>query len=268
MREDTAQPIGFANTSLPDVIELDGVGQSYDEGKTWVLRGCDLLIEDAPDTGQFVVILGPTGCGKSTLLRYVAGLLKPTEGIVRLRGAVPKHDDHGVAMVFQQYSSVPCYTVWENVALPLLYAGVPEKERRQRAWEMIRLVGLEDHVHKWPQRMSGGQRQRIALARALVANPEIVLMDEPLGALDTKTRLEMQLLVADIYNRLSPTIIFVTHDVAEAVFLADDIYVMGGKPANIVEHYPGILGRRTQQVKNQASFNVMVAQIERMLHSL
>ena len=107
----TEQLVGFHNTDLKDIIELRGVGQSYDGGKHWILKGVNLLIEDLPGQGQFVCILGASGCGKSTLLRYIAGLQKPTEGSVLLRGTIPKHDDHGVSMVFQQYSSLPCYTV-------------------------------------------------------------------------------------------------------------------------------------------------------------
>lgn len=219
-----------------------------------------------------MVILGPSGCGKSTLLRYIAGLQQPTTGQVLINGKVPKHDDHGVAMVFQQYSSLPCYTVRENVALPLLYRGVPEKECRELSMEMIQLVGLDGHQHKYAKMpgLSGGQMQRVALARALVASPDIVLMDEPFGALDTRTRLEMQLLVFDIYRQIHPTIIFVTHDISEAVFLADDIYVMRARPGQIAMHFSGIGGgiNRNANLKQMPSFVARVAEIEEAMMGL
>lgn len=265
------QAVGFNNAAdLPDIIELRDVSHSYDGGKTWIIKGCSLLVEDLPGQGQFVVLLGPSGCGKSTLLRYISGLQKPTSGDVLLHGAKPRHDDYGVAMVFQQYSSLPCYTVLDNVALPLRYAGADAKLRRDRAMEMIKLVGLEGHENKWARMptLSGGQMQRVAIARSLVANPEILLMDEPFGALDTKTRLEMQLLVYQIYERFHPTILFVTHDVSEAVFLADDIYVMRKNPGQIEYHFPGLRGARHQDLKKDSSFVTMAVEVERVLHSL
>src|SRR3990167_10566916 len=250
------QAVGFFNTDLPDVIELRDVGQSYDGGKRWILRGCNLLIEDQPGQGQFVVILGASGCGKSTLLRYIAGLQKPTEGQVLLNGLVPKHDNHGVAMVFQQYSSLPCYQVWENVALPLVYKGLSWKDARPDAYEVLDHVGLKGQEQKYAKypTLSGGQLQSVAIARSLVAHPDIILMDEPFGALDTKTRLEMQLLVYRIWADMHPTIVFVTHDIAEAVFLADDIYVMRARPGQIVEHFPGLTMPRTPDVKQSGEF--------------
>lgn len=266
----TEQPIAFANTDLPDVIELRDVGHTYDGGKSWIIKGCNLLIEDLPDQGQFVVILGESGCGKSTLLRYIAGLQKPTSGKVLLHGSVPKHDDHGVAMVFQQYSSLPCYTVLENVALPLLYQGVSQKERHATAAELIDLVGLKGHDHKYAKypTLSGGQLQRVAIARSLAGSPQILLMDEPFGALDTRTRLELQLLVYRIWSETHPTIIFVTHDISEAVFLADDIYIMRARPGQIVEHFPGLQMPRTPEVKQSPDFLRRVNEVERMMMSL
>ena len=266
-----AQPIGFNNSDLPDVIELRGVGQSYDGGKKWIVQNCDLLIEDKPGQGQFVVLLGPSGCGKSTLLRYIAGLQKPTAGTVLLHGNVPKHDDHGVAMVFQQYSSLPCYTVLENVALPLLYKGIPKKERDIRALQMIDGVGLKGHEHKYARMpaLSGGQMQRVAIARSLVVEPEIILMDEPFGALDTRTRLDMQMLVYGIWEKFHPTIIFVTHDISEAVFLGDDIYVMRRNPGQLVEHFSGIpFDRMWPGAKQDSRFTAKVSEIERYMMAL
>lgn len=225
------------NPNQKNIIELKNVSQSYDGGKTWIMKNCDFIIEDKPDQGQFVVILGMSGSGKSTLLRYIAGLQKPTQGTVLVNGnPVGKHER--VSMVFQQYSSLPWYTVLENVGLALRFQGVKKAERDARAMELIKLVGLEGHEHKYAQypTLSGGQLQRVAIARSLLANPKILLMDEPFGALDIKTRLSMQDLLTSIWHKFQSTIIFVTHDISEAVYLADDIYILKSQPSKIVEH--------------------------------
>jgi NitT/TauT family transport system ATP-binding protein len=230
----TLQRVAFPQTDLSDVIELRGVGQSYDAGRTWIVKDCNLLIEDHVGRGQFVVILGRSGCGKSTLLRYIAGLTEPTQGQVLIYGK-PREPELPISMVFQQYSSIPCYTVLENVGLPLRYRGVSRKEEAERAMEMIQLVGLDGHQQKYAKTptLSGGQLQRVALARSLVATPEIVLFDEPFGALDSRTRLEMQLLVHQIFATLGQTCVFVTHQIDEAVFLGDEIYLMRANPGQI-----------------------------------
>ena len=256
--------VEFTNTALPDVIELRGVGQSYDGGKTWIIRGLNLLIEKRPNEGGFVMVLGRSGCGKSTVLRYIAGLQKPTEGEVLIH-AQPRPEELPISMVFQRYSSLPCYTVLDNVALPLLYRGVGEKDRLEQAMEMVKLVGLEGHEHKYAKEpgLSGGQLQRVALARSLVANTEIILMDEPFGALDTRTRLEMQLLVFKIWKQLRNTIVFVTHAVDEAVFLADDIYLMRKDPGQIVRSFHVDLEfERTPKTKQEKRFQDLVMEVD------
>ncbi len=225
------------DTNLPNIIELRNIRQSYDGGQTYIIDGLDLLIEDKPAQGQFTVILGASGAGKSTVLRYIAGLQRPTAGEVLVKGQ-PVDEAMRVGMVFQQYSSLPWRTVLENVALPLEYQGVAKPERLDRAAEMIELVGLKGHEQKFAQypTLSGGQLQRIAIARSLIANPEILLMDEPFGALDINTRLQMQDLLLEIWHRIHPTIVFVTHDIPEAVYLADEIYMMKPAPSRFVEH--------------------------------
>ena len=232
------EPVRFTNTELPDIIELRNVSQSYDGGKTFVLKDFNLLIEDKPNAGQFVVILGVSGSGKSTVLRYISGLQEPTGGDVLLHGK-PREKEASVSMVFQQYSSMPWFTVLENVMLPLTYNGVPEKEAREKARQMIEVVGLAGHERKFAKYplLSGGQLQRVAIARSLIANPEIILMDEPFGALDTRTRFQMQQFLASLWLRLQSTIVFVTHDIAEAVFLGDDIYLMRSNPGQIVGYF-------------------------------
>jgi NitT/TauT family transport system ATP-binding protein len=227
----------FTDSHQENIIELRGIRQSYDGGKNFIIDGLDLLVEDKPAQGQFVVILGASGAGKSTVLRYIAGLQRPTEGDIWVKGK-PIEEAPRVGMVFQQYSSLPWRTVLENVALPLEYQGVDAKERETRAREMIELVGLAGHEDKFAQypTLSGGQLQRVAIARSLIANPDILLMDEPFGALDINTRLQMQDLLMEIWHSIHPTIVFVTHDIPEAVYLADDIYMMKPAPSRFTEH--------------------------------
>ena len=185
----------FKDTDQANIIALSNIQQSYDGGETFVLKDLDFLVEDKPAQGQFVVILGPSGSGKSTILRYIAGLQKPTAGEVLIHGA-PISDGKRIGMVFQQYSSLPWMTVLDNVALALRYQGMGDKERREKAQEIINLVGLAGHEDKFAQypTLSGGQLQRVAIARSLMANPDILLMDEPFGALDINTRLQMKFL--------------------------------------------------------------------------
>jgi len=191
-----------------------------------------------------------SGCGKSTVLRYIAGLQKPTEGEVLIHGQ-PKTDDQRVSMVFQQYSSLPWMSVLDNVALALKFKGVEKKERIARAMEMIEMVGLKGHEHKYCQypKLSGGQLQR--------------LMDEPFGALDVSTRLQMQNLLLDLWKKFHSTIIFVTHDISEAVYLGDDIYIMKSAPSRFVEHIKVDLPMdRSIETKRDPRFIELVNEVE------
>ncbi len=257
------QPVKFDNTELPDIIELRGIKQIYGD-KPPIINDLNLLIEDKPNQGQFVVLLGSSGCGKSTVLRFLAGLQRPTEGRVLIYGK-DRTQSNRVGMVFQQYSSFPWMSVLDNVALGLQYQGVSVKKRRERAREMIRLVGLEGHEDKYAQypTLSGGQLQRVAIARSLLYESKILLMDEPFGALDIETRLQMQDLLAKIWVDIHPTVIFVTHDIPEAVYLGDDIYVMGRNPGNIRKKFTSPLPFvRNKGMKRDMSFINRVNEIE------
>ncbi|PKV53096.1 NitT/TauT family transport system ATP-binding protein [Aquimarina sp. MAR_2010_214] len=252
------------NSDAANIIELRNVFQSYDNGKTNIIENLDLLVEDKPMQGQFTVILGMSGCGKSTLLRYIAGLQEPTSGTVLVKGK-PVSKENRVSMVFQQYSSLPWMTVLDNVGLGLRFKGVSKKERDEKAMEMIQLVGLDGHQKKYAQypTLSGGQLQRVAIARSLMSNPEILLMDEPFGALDVKTRLQMQDLLIGIWEKFSPTILFVTHDIQEAVYLADDIYIMKHAPSQFVKHIDIDLPfQRTRETKRLQHFDELVHEVE------
>lgn len=255
----------FQNTTSSDIIiSMRGIHQSYDEGKSWVIQDFDLLIKDKPNQGQFVVILGMSGCGKSTILRYIAGLQNPTKGEILVNQKPVDHNNR-VSMVFQKYSSLPWMTVLENVALGLQYQGISRTERDQRAMEMIKMVGLEGHEKKYAQypTLSGGQLQRVAIARSLLANPSIILMDEPFGALDIKTRLQMQDMLLNIWLKFHSTIIFITHDIAEAVYLGDDIYIMKSPPSKIVEHIVVDLPlERNFETKRSPRFTQLVREVE------
>lgn len=262
--------VTFKDTELPNIIQLENVSQSYDGGKSYIIKDFNLLIEDHPDRGQFVVLLGVSGSGKSTILRYICGLQKPTSGLIKIHDKLISDEPH-ISMVFQQYSSFPWMTVKENVALGLQFQGVDEKTRLQKAQEMIELVGLAGHENKYAQypTLSGGQLQRVAIARSLLANPEILLMDEPFGALDIKTRLQMQELLIQLWEKFHSTVIFVTHDIAEAVYLADDIYIMKTAPSNIVEHIKVDLAEhRTRELKREKHFMELVQDVEDRMVSI
>lgn len=257
------------NVVLDNIIELRGISQSYDGGKNWIMDGLDFIIEDKPNQGQFSVILGMSGSGKSTLLRYIAGLQKPTKGEIIVNGK-PVSPDNRVSMVFQQYSSLPWMTVLDNVGLALRFKGMKKKDRDEKAMELIKLVGLEGHEHKYAQypSLSGGQLQRVAIARSLLANSKILLMDEPFGALDIRTRLQMQDLLIGLWEKFQSTIVFVTHDISEAVYLADDIYILKAQPSKIVEHIDIDLPlQRSREVKRDPRYTELVHHVEdRMLH--
>lgn len=246
------------------IVKLSNIDQSYDGGESFIIKGLDLEILDKDGQGELIAILGMSGCGKSTVLRYIAGLQQPTAGEVFLKGK-PVTDKERCGMIFQQYSSLPWLTVLENVALSLKFKGISDKERKDRAREMIVKVGLEGHENKYAvyPTLSGGQLQRVAIARSLLANPEILLMDEPFGALDISTRLQMQDLLLKVWAEFRPTIIFVTHDIPEAVYLAEDIHIMKYAPSKFVEHIPIDLGlERNRLTKRDPHFTELVHEVE------
>ncbi len=245
-----------------NTIELKGIAQSY--GAKDVIKDLSFTATQKEGESLIVAVLGPSGCGKSTLLRYISGLQNPTSGEVFLHGKKRTESDR-VGMVFQKYSSLPWRTVLENVEMGLEYQNATAKDRKDRALEMLALVDLEEHANKYAQypTLSGGQLQRVAIARSLVANPSILLMDEPFGALDIKTRLKMQELIQEICHKYVITIVFVTHDVSEAVYLADEIVIMGGNPSKIAQNVTVPFGKnRTRKLKNDEHFENLVRQIE------
>jgi NitT/TauT family transport system ATP-binding protein len=193
----------------------------------------DVSLDVAP--GEFICLLGPSGCGKSTLLGALAGHLRPSGGAIRVDGMAVDgpHPERG--LVFQQHTLFPWKKVLHNVAFGLKMKGVARAEREQRARELIKLVGLEGFEQHYPSQLSGGMKQRVEIARVLINQPRVMLMDEPFGALDAQTRLMMQQLLLDVWDRIKTTVVFITHDIDEALFLADRILVMSPRPGRIVE---------------------------------
>jgi NitT/TauT family transport system ATP-binding protein len=184
--------------------------------------------------GELVSIVGPSGCGKSTLLRIIAGLEKQSDGGVIVDGRCVLKPEKDVGLVFQQYALFPWRTTCENVEFGLELAGINKKERRLRAEEYVNLFGLQGFEDLYPDQLSGGMQQRVAIARTLIINPKLVLMDEPFGSLDSQTRNDMQEFLVEILNKRRDTILFVTHNVDEAVFLSDRIVVLSKRPARIL----------------------------------
>ena len=192
-------------------------------------------VDFAIKPGEFVCILGPSGCGKSTLLGALAGHITPSHGNLTLDGEPIKNPSPERGMVFQHHTLFPWRSALDNVAFGLKMRGVNKIERRAQALEMLKLVGLEDSAKRWPSQLSGGMQQRVEIARVLINKPRLLLMDEPFGALDAQTRLKMQQLLLSIWSRIRTSVVFVTHDIDEALFLADRILVMSPRPGKIIE---------------------------------
>jgi ABC-type nitrate/sulfonate/bicarbonate transport system ATPase subunit len=224
-------------SGAPPKLRVQDLSVSYIDrrgNRTEAVRDVSFDVYDMPEDGEIVVFLGPSGCGKSTILKAVAGLLPPTKGQVLVDGKLVTDVGRDRGMVFQAYTSFGWLTVRENVEYGLKLKGVGKSERRKVSDKILESVGLADFANRYPKDLSGGMKQRVAIARTLVNNPRVVLMDEPFGALDPQTRWGMQSLLLDISRAENNTILFVTHDVSEAVYLADTIYVLSQRPARIL----------------------------------
>lgn len=215
-------------------IEMTGVSVVFDTParKVTAVTGIDQTVPHS----SFVSIVGPSGCGKSTLLAVVSGLQKATTGTVSVAGRPVTGPDPKIGVVFQEDSTLPWRTVEENVSFAMeMIGGVPKATRRQRALETIQLVGLGGFEKSYPSMLSGGMRQRVALARTLAVQPEVVLMDEPFAALDQQTRLFLGAEVRQIWASTQQTIMFVTHDISEAILLSQQVWVMSYRPGTIID---------------------------------
>ncbi|MEM9232462.1 MAG: ABC transporter ATP-binding protein [Pseudomonadota bacterium] len=215
-------------------LQLDSVSKIFDDGGRRVEAVCPLTL--GVERGQIVTFLGPSGCGKTTLMRMVGGLETPTSGRITLNGSELAGPDRRRGMVFQSYAAFPWLTVAGNIRLGVKYRRDLSSDAREATVQrLLTLVGLEGFDHSYINRISGGMRQRVAIARTLAADPEVLLMDEPFGALDALTREHLQIKLLDINRAAAKTTIFVTHDVEEAILLAHRVLVFSARPARVLE---------------------------------
>jgi NitT/TauT family transport system ATP-binding protein len=235
---------------------------------TEAVRDVSFDVVDKPETGEIVVFLGPSGCGKSTILKAVAGLLTATKGEIFVDGEPVTGVGRDRGMVFQAYTSFGWLTVRENVEYGLRLRNVAAAERRTQAKKYLDAVGLTEFADHYPKDLSGGMKQRVAIARTLINRPRIILMDEPFGALDPQTRWGMQGLLLDVSRSANPTILFVTHDVSEAVYLADTVYILSPRPARLlhrvdVPYFPV----RNIELKSAAEFRAVEKRLLDLLYA-
>jgi NitT/TauT family transport system ATP-binding protein len=257
------------NTSSPAVV-VSAVNKIFNQGKANqvdALVDIDLTVQP----GEFISLIGPSGCGKSTLLRLIADLLQPTSGSVTINGktAHQARVDQDYGMAFQQSGLFEWRNVARNIELPLELKGWDKAKRRERARQMLELVKLSDFAAHMPWQLSGGMQQRVAIARALASHPPLLLMDEPFGALDEMTREHMQAELLRICNDTHTTVIFVTHSIPEAVYLADRVVVMSPRPGRITTIVDVGLGRnRTELTREASDFFARVTEVREALRGI
>src|SRR5437763_7636083 len=236
---------GTTQGSLPELVAFHKVCKSFGHGADAkvAIQDVSFRVEDLPDKGELVTIVGPSGCGKSTLLRIISALnphFPPTSGEVRVFGKPAERPGSDRGLVDQKYSLLPHLTVLDNIAFGLRLRGVGRSERLKRAQEWVLKVGLDGSETKYPSELSGGMQQRVSIAATLILQPEILLMDEPFGALDPRIRLRMQELLIQLWTEQQSTVFLVTHSVEEAVYLGDRVFLMASKPGRLIEvlHVP------------------------------
>ncbi|WP_295615849.1 ABC transporter ATP-binding protein [Chamaesiphon sp. GL140_3_metabinner_50] len=233
-------------------VQIDNLSKQFDtqNGNITVLKNININIAE----GEFVCVVGASGSGKSTLLRQIAGLDTPSSGEIRIGGVPVKGPSPDRGMVFQNYTLYPWMNVQENTEFGLKLQGVAKRERRERASYYLDVVGLSDFARSLPNQLSGGMKQRVAIARALVCEPKILLMDEPFGALDIHTKESMHEFIIDLWQRTKITILSITHDVEEAVFLSNRIFVLSSRPGTVKKELTINLAERGADAKRHAIF--------------
>lgn len=248
------------------IIEIQSVTKQFGNGVNATLALSEVNLSIQP--GEFVSLIGPSGCGKSTLLRLIGDLLPPTQGSIRVKGKTPEQArlDRDYGIVFQSPVLYDWRTVTKNVQLPLEVMNVAKDERERRAKEMLDLVGLKEFRNHYPWQLSGGMQQRVSIARALSFHPTILLMDEPFGALDEMTRERLNLELLSIWSATKTTVVFVTHSIAEAVFLSGRVAVMSPRPGRIDKIVPIDLRRpRNIKTREESRFFELVTQVRENL---
>ena len=225
------------------------------------VRGVSLSVA----AGEFVSLIGPSGCGKSTLLNMVAGFVRPSSGEVLLDGEPVRRPGSDRGVVFQQYSLFPWTTVRKNVEFGLKMQGVPAAKRETMARTLLGLAGLLSFEHHYPDQLSGGMKQRVGIVRALATSPQVLLMDEPFGALDSQTRVVMQEILTNMWQKFRISVLFITHDIDESVFLSDRIYVMTARPGRIKAEIRVPLGRPRVQAMTASPEFIALAQRLKLL---
>lgn len=252
------------NDDLRGYVECDNIGVVFGSGPTAVEAVRDVTIKVQP--GEFVSLIGPSGCGKSSLLNMLAGFTRPTRGTVRVDNVSIKKPGPDRGVVFQQYSLFPWMSVRKNVEFGLKMSGVTAPQREAQARTLLGLAGLLAFENHYPDQLSGGMKQRIGIVRALATSPQVLLMDEPFGALDTQTRTVMQEILTNIWQKFRLSVLFITHDIEESVFLSDKIYVMTARPGRIKAELMVPLPRpRTAEMTRCPVFTELVNELKTLI---
>jgi NitT/TauT family transport system ATP-binding protein len=263
----TRTPVRLAAANPRGAVKVSGLNHTYD-----VAGRVTKALEDitfAIEPGRFVVVVGPSGCGKSSLLMMMTGLLRPTSGSILCGGApMTTPDPDRVGVVFQEASLYPWLTALSNVEFPLSLKGVAKADRAARAREKLKLVGLAGFEDRYPHELSGGMKQRVSIARGLVQDPPILMLDEPFAALDEQTRLTMGDELLRIWEETGKTVVFVTHSLTEAAYLADEIIVMSARPGRIIDRIDVDLPRpRTMEMMATAQFGALRERIWKQIRT-
>lgn len=247
-------------------IQVKNLRKVYETDSNTVLAIDDLSI--TVEKNEFVTILGPSGCGKTTLLKILAGLLPWTAGTIEIEGKPVVGPGPERAMVFQSFALLPWATIRDNVAFGLKMRGVDKAERYARAERMIRVVGLQDFADSLPRQLSGGMQQRVGLARALVTEPEVLLMDEPFSALDEQTRRFMQDELLRTWEALKTTVVFITHSIEEAVKMGDRVVLLSPRPGRLFREYPVAIPRPRVDAESHPEFGRLVTELWHEIRSM
>ncbi|WP_025733233.1 ABC transporter ATP-binding protein [Carnimonas nigrificans] len=256
---------GIHDNAVISLNQVDQTFHTHDGKPVTALQGVNLNIK----RHEFVSLIGPSGCGKSTILRLVSGLLIPTAGQVSIFGLQVSEPRDEIGIVFQKATLLPWLTVIDNITFPMKHKyGRVTAEERSRAFELLEMIGLKDFADRHPKELSGGMQQRVGIARSLLHDPEILLMDEPFSALDALTRDEMSFELLRIWSERPKTVVFVTHSIQEALLLSDRIVVMSARPGQVADIIDVPLERpRTMETLSDPRFNTMANDIRRQVFS-